>query len=287
MKRIIWLTFMANLCWVSAQAATLTKVKGNRALISIDGTPLRNGDQFYSLDANGKKRAIIRIVAVKNAQAMGQILKGTAAAGQILMPYVKPVAATKGDAEMSEVPKMKSALSHWGLFASYLINKMSAKFTINGVEKTTDMAGNGFGALAYYDYKVSDAVQLRGSGGLEQFQVSESRNSMDCDKGTSTTCNAIISYLSLYGLAKYNFINGYTKFWFGGGGGYLLAVSKSSTVLDSSQISTNYVATVSGGMDVNMSRGQYLPVVIEYSFFPSSNTVTASYIAFRIGWGWR
>lgn len=269
---------------INLQAASVAKVKGKKVLINLDGTSLQKGDSFYGVDKGGSKKAILKVTAIKKNQAIAQVIKGKAEAGQTLVAY-KGAATVAQDAALPEV--VKSPFSQKGVLVSYLINKMSAKFTINSVEKTTDMSGNGFGVLGYYDHKMNPALQLRGAAGIEQFQVAESRQTMDCDKGKSTTCNAIINYLSMYGLAKYNVANGPTKFWLGGGGGYLFAISKASTVLDSSQITGNYVINASAGLDVNMTRGQYLPIIFEYSIFPSSSTVSASYIALRVGWGWR
>jgi hypothetical protein len=170
---------------------------------------------------------------------------------------------------------------------SYLINNMSAKFTYGGSEYTTNMKGNGFGALGYYDWGFSPKLDARISAGFEQFQVAETMTVAVCDKGSSTTCNAIINYLSGYGLLKYNVVDGGTRWWVGGGGGLLYALSKTSTILDSSQISTNWVGTASTGLEFGMKGGSYLPVVLEYSFFPGTSDVTANYIAIRVGWGWR
>lgn len=283
MKIFVFSLSLYLLFLTPAFAAKIEKLKGNRALITTDGISVKKNDELVALDSQNKRKAILKILSVKKNQAVARITRGNAEVGHSLV--VAKSGASKTEKQLAEVPA--SSVSNFGVLGSYLINTMSAKFTVNGVSKTSNMSGTGFGVLGYYDYKITEASQLRGSAGLEQFQAAESRSEKDCNSGTATTCNVSITYLSLYGLYKYNFINAYTKFWFGGGGGYLIALSKSSSVLQTSEISTNMVLSVAGGIDVTMKKGQYLPVVIEYSFFPSSSSVSASYIALRVGWGWR
>ena len=266
-----------------AEAATVKKIKGVKALLSLDGTEAKIDDQFFTVSATGKKRGLIQITSVKGDQAVANVVKGIPEVGQTLLAVSAgspKKSKTAGQKKSSKASSASSNFKHMGLLGSYLMNKMAVNFTVGGTNFSTAMTGTGFGLLGYYDYDYTNAFQLRAAGGIEQFQVAESCLAL-------AACNVSINYLSGYGIAKYNFINGATKVWAGGGLGLLYAISKASTVLDTALITSTYTITLSTGADFDMGRGSYLPVVLDYSMFPSSASVTASYIALRVGWGWR
>jgi hypothetical protein len=290
MKRhVIWailFSFIPILAWPSS----IVRVKGDRALIAMDGEqPIAVGQAFYTIDSAGKKRALVKVIAIKENRAVAKILRGKSAEGHRLLEADIPdtkvsQSETTGD---SAAVVSDARLSRFGVLGGWMMNKMDAKFSVSGTEHTTNMTGNGVSVLGFYDYAMGKLADIRISAGLEQFQVSENRGTPDCSQGTTSQCNALINYLSSYALYKYTISGGSRKIWLGAGGGLLLALSKSSTVLKSSQISTNTVMTAATGIEFAMKQGQYLPVVIEYSMFPTAPSVNANYIAIRVGWGWR
>lgn len=287
MKRFV--TWAILICFIplSAWPSSVVKLKGDRILIALDGEqPIAVGQTYFTVDTGGKKRSLVKIVAVKDNRAVAQILKGKSAEGHVIVAASQNGQQKAAMAAAEDEGRISSKdLSRYGIVISYLMNNMSAVY--NSGASTTNMKGFGVGALGYHDFEMSDRSDIRISVGLEQFQVAEEKTDLSCAGGTSNTCNALITYLSSYGLYKFILSDKATKFWIGGGGGFLLALSKSSTVLNSAQITTNYVYTVSGGVDFAMKQGQYLPVILEYSMFPSANSINANYIAVRVGWGWR
>ncbi len=283
MKISVRLLVILTLLYSSAESATVKKIKGTKALISVEGSDLKINDQFFTVSSTGKKRGLLQITSIKGDQAVANVIKGIPEVGQTLLAVsMGPQKTSKatGQKKSSKASSSTSSFKHMGLLGSYLMNKMAVNFTAGGNNFSTAMVGTGFGLLGYYDYDYTNAFQLRGAGGIEQFQAAESCAAL-------AACNVSISYLSGYGIAKYNFVNGSTKVWAGGGLGLLYAISKASTVLDTALITSTYTITLSAGADFDMGGGSYLPVVIDYSMFPSSASVTASYIALRVGWGWR
>ncbi len=283
MKFTLPLLVILTLVYSSAESATVKKIKGTKALISVEGSDLKINDQFFTVSSTGKKRGLLQITSIKGDQAVANVIKGIPEIGQTLLAVsAAPQKTSKGSIQKksSKASSSSSNFKHMGLLGSYLMNKMAVNFTVAGANFSTAMTGTGFGLLGYYDYDYTNAFQLRAAGGIEQFQVAESCTSL-------AACNVNINYLSGYGIAKYNFINGATKVWAGGGLGLLYAISKASTVLDTALITSTYTITLSAGADFDMGGGSYLPVVLDYSMFPSSASVTASYIALRVGWGWR
>ena len=283
MKWIFVTLILSNFLTYRADAATIKKIKGNKALVSTDGTEMKIKDQFFSLNSDGKKRSLLEITSIKGDQAVANVIKGKPEVGQSLVPTSagsSKKAVSSASKKSVKASSSQSNFKHMGLLGSYLMNKMNVNFTISGTNFSTAMTGTGFGLLGYYDYDFNSDLQIRVAGGVEKFQVAESCSAL-------AACNANITYLSGYGIAKYNIINGATKVWAGGGAGLLYAISKDSTVLDSSLITSTYTLTLSTGVDFDMGGGSYLPVVIDYSLFPSTSSVTANYLALRVGWGWR
>ncbi|WP_373999420.1 hypothetical protein [Bdellovibrio bacteriovorus] len=282
----------------SAFAASVSAVKGQKVLITLDGESVMEGDEFFLVNPGTTKRtAIIRVKQVKGKKALGEILKGRAASGYTLQAK----AASKMSADVTpteegeeSTPRPTANVSRvlkdsYGILGGYLMNSMDADVSYKdgfGITQkaAVKMSGSGFGVGGFYDYVFSPSLVGRGYAAIEQFNVSGTASSAACSG--SSSCDAKINYLSVYGLAKwYPYIGKYRP-WIGAGMGYLLAVSKSSTALNESQISTNSVITAAFGTDIQMDRKTYIPVSLEYNMFPASSTVKASQILLKAGWAW-
>ncbi|MEK2645091.1 hypothetical protein [Bdellovibrio sp. BCCA] len=288
--------------WTSAAySASVSAVKGQKVLINLEGDATSEGDEFYLLNpANNKKTAIIRIKQVKGSKALGEIVKGRAAQGYALQ--AKAASKMSADVPASETseeeaaPVSRNDMSYlrvvkdsYGVTGSYIMNSMNADVSYKdgfGIshKTSTSMSGSGFGVGGFYDYALGQSLIGRGSAAIEQFNVSGNASEAAC--AGSTSCDAKINYLSLYGLLKWYPIQGKYRGWIGGGMGYMLAVSKSSTALNESQISTNQVFTFAVGTDIQMNRKNYIPISIEYNLFPASDTVKANMIVIKGGWAW-
>ncbi|MFZ4402974.1 MAG: hypothetical protein ACOYOK_02630 [Pseudobdellovibrionaceae bacterium] len=280
-----------------ASAAEVQAVKSEKVLIILsaeDQKQTQAQTQFYLVHPQTRKKtAIIQVLQVKENKAVAKIIKGKAEKGFITQAY-KPgrnVAQAEGENYLRADSKASAgylkSLSHsYGVLGYALSNSMSAKRTSTAATASSSMVGTGFGVGGYYDYVFNPNMVFRASAALEQFQVSGTiSNPPGCE--SSTACTVNILYGSGYGLGKYYFTshNRY-RFWGGAGAGYLIALSKTSSILNESQISTNQVYVLAAGADWQISRKNYVPISIEYSSFPASDTVTASFIAIKAGWAW-
>jgi hypothetical protein len=262
---------------VSTLAAEIMKVKGKQALVKSE-YELTVGKNYPIFDQSGAKKSEVKILGKnKNGLYLVSDLNGEPGLGWTL-------GIAKPHEKSSETIRASRSTDHFGILGSYNINKMSVKFKLSGVEKSTDMNGSGLGLLGYMSRPVLDHFQLLGMAGLEQFQTSETKSSPDCGGGTTATCDAKILYASAYGSLRYLAVNAYTKTWLSFGAGYLFAINKSSTVLDSSQISGNYVLNFSIGSDIRLEGKHVLPIILEYDIFPNTADVSANFIALRLGW---
>ncbi len=251
--------------------------------------------EFYSIDANGKKKSLLKITQVKGDKALADIVKGTAEAGQTLQAKGTPGAgggASDNSSKENSSPMNQSASGSsknftkkgetWGILGSFGMNKMDASLTVSTVKYTANMTGTGFGLLGFYDFPMSKSFVLRGSTGLEQFIGNGTVSAAVCNG--SANCSVNIMYLSFYGAAKYIFVNGKMKIWGAAGLGYLFAASKSSNILKTDGLST-YVIVPSLGIDIPLGGG-FIPIAVDYALYPDSADVKASTTNIRAGWGW-
>lgn len=290
-------------------AASVATVKGKKVLINLEGADSTPGDEFFLINPDSqKKAAIIRIRQVKNGKAIAEIVKGNAKPGYSLQAKgpsrmsaepPPPEAEESGSASVA-APTYDSGSSRdtgylrviknsWGVLGTITMSTMNANISntdVFGVTTKTpaNMKGNGFGVGGFYDYAFTPEMVGHASGMLEQFSSKGSASTTAC-KG-STDCEVNITYLSLYALGKYYFTKDKFRMWGGGGMGYLLALSKSSTALNESKISSNQILTFAFGGDYQMSRHNYIPISIEYNYFWPSADVTANQIMLKAGWAW-
>ncbi len=279
--------FIAFIFSSTAFAATIQSLKNEKMLIQLQGQSVHAGERFFVLDGTGKKKALIRIRQVKDDRAIAELIKGQVQAGYKLSP--SPSSPAPPDIK----PPSRKAYSRvssqvgnsWGVLGSLLQNDLQASFIPAGSSTKTSIAmkGTSFGVLGFYDYTLSPEIQIRALGGLEMFKVAGTGNATDCDGGSD--CNVDLTYLSTYGGAKYYFYQKNFKLWAGAYYGFLFAISKSSTVLKTADITSNQLWVLSFGMDYPLNQGAFIPLSIDYGLFPNSATVKANILYVRAGWG--
>lgn len=265
---------------------SVTKIGKTEVIFNLEGLNVENDQEFYIVDDAGKKKALVKVSQFNSKQAKAKVIRGKVADIREGMRISERSPASVGETTMSPSPtKSLRPRNSWGAMGSFMMNSMNAKFSYNGANQSAAMSGSGFGALGYYDYTLNRDLQFRGAMGIEQFSAKQQKEVAVCQKGASTECNVNISYMSFYGLGKYNITKNKNKIWVGAGMGYLMAMSKSSTVLDTSLITSNQVLTMAFGVDMGLASNQIVPIAVEYSLFPSSSTVSASFISLKVGFG--
>lgn len=293
---LIAASFVYVIYWsLDSVAGSLEKVKGSKTLIQLQGQSVKVGEQYFGINSAGKKKAVIKILQVKGDRAVGEIIRGKAEDGFALSEFPVPGqnTAETNEAAPSESPKKKKKRRHteytgnsWGILGEYLMSTMNVDFKATSASPTTTaaMKGNTFGLLGFYDYPMSPEFQLRAMGGVEQLAVSGTISEASCK--SSTTCSVSITYLSGYIGGKYNLLmNQSMRVWVAGYLGLLIALSKSSNVLEESQISTNQVYVASLGMDYSLGEDTFIPIALDYGLFPSTATVKSNILYIRAGWG--
>lgn len=288
-KYSIFFAFSLLLASTSALAAKVSAVKNNKVMIELEGESASPGAEFFVLNAQNKKVALVRVTQVKNGRAIAEIAKGTAQAGYTLQLKSAGPAADSGSSSAGGDDYYERKLnqkSHtgnsWGVVGGYLMNTMS----VSTSSMKIDMSGSGFGALGYYDYAISPTIVFRGMGGLETYNVAGT-NTAASPSNCTTNCDVKIQYISMYGYGRWNFLQGQYKSWLGGAVGYLYPMSApGGEVFKNNQMGANQIFVFSVGTDVRLSNKNYMPISLEYGMFPTTATVSAKIIYLRVGYAW-
>ncbi len=265
----------------SAFAADITKVKGNKALINLDGLEAAEGDVFFAIDSNGKKKGLIKLDKVKGDKAIGMIAKGKAQVGWTLTKRGPKAAASDDSVTPSSRKKDFSASNHDTFIGGMVGYGMdSAEVTLDS-GAVASLSGTGISAKGFFDYKLFPNIWFRGFGGIENFNGTGGNV---CGTGSST-CDVKIMYITFDFWGRYVFSDKEFRPWLGGGFTLLFPMSKSSTAIVETSITTTSTYGVGGGADWFISKDSFIPMSVEYQLFPSSNQAKASIIALRVGYG--
>jgi hypothetical protein len=282
-RRLAWLISATLMCFTSfAFAGSITKIKGNGAILVLDGEAASVGDSFFGLDANGKKKALLKIEKVKGDKALAKIVKGNATVGMSLQ-RAGSGGGSKSSASSGGGGSPSGVRAYWGGMVGYSMDSMSAQVNsavTNSNLGSVALSGSGFSARGIFDYDVWEQIWFRGGVGIDQFKVS---GDSKCGSANSSACNANIMYLAADFMGRYIFATGNYRPWLGAGLALLFPASKSTTALDSGSVGSTSVYEVAGGLDWFISKDAYIPISVEYGLLPKSDQVDAHWIALRVG----
>jgi len=271
------------------QAASVAKVKGRKVLIKAEGTDLAVGKVFYIISENGKKRGLVKIRAVKGTKAIGIISKKSKAQkGWTLRKRVRNVAKRRKRKRKDDEYDPRSAIKKIAVGAVGGLNIGNMTVSKIGEDPNfyeSSLSGSGFSFKGLIDYKLFNAVWFRGMVGMESLVLADDE-SPEC--GTLATdfdkpCVVEISYVTIDLHARYVFGISSFRPWVGGGINLLFPISSTSTALREDSIETANTFVGAAGFDYHFSPNWMMPAAVEYNFFPSSDTVSASFIAIRGG----
>ncbi len=291
---IVFILVFGSIFSLSAKAATLTKVKGDRVLIDLQGeaSQYTEGGRYLVM-IDGKKKAVVEVSKIKGQKALGKVLKGTALENGTLAPL--PGAGASSSKQASKAPSASvrssriSSRRHrrggsfttisYGVMAGYGLTAQDVTATKNGITETISMTGNSLSFKGFADLPISGGFGAIARAGFENFGV----------KGASPNLGNVetnILYLDADLMARYQFLEGAFHPFPMVGIGLHYPLSKSSGVLDVQHISATTIFFIGGGFNYSLSDSFYIHAVAEYGLFPPSNDVKTSLIALRAGVGW-
>ncbi len=299
-------------------AAIVTQIKGSKVLIDNDDAEILPDQEFYVVDKKNKKTgSLIKIISVRGEKSIAIITRGNILPGQSLLPkpFVKPEpmktentydeVAPISKAEMPQEnkdtqestdseedlsPVYRNNGKRIGVLVNMMFNTMSAKES-DGVAPTPStenvgMAGVSIGVTGTIDYPLKPWLEFRGTAGFEPFIVSNTASINGCDNTTSRFCSTNINYLTAGGYGRLNlYQKKIINLWAGLGINLRYPITKSSTAVRTSDLNLTTSYGLVGGGEYFITHKEFVPFSIEQQFFRSSDTVTASFFSFRVGYG--
>jgi hypothetical protein len=275
----------------SAEAATVTQVKGKQVLIDLSNSSVgvKEGATYFVV-VDGRRLAAVKIVKIQGTRAVGQVVKGNAKAGGQLQAAGRgsgggKSADSKRGSPRAAAPKKTSPD---GMFFGVLGGLNTTSQTIKpeqGSAFTT--SGMGYSVKAFGELPVMGAIGLIGRFGLEQLNM---KGTVSADAATNAGASAAtaITYMTGDLLLRYRFLDGSFAPFAASGLGVMIPVSKKSeNALQVNDISAITVFYLAGGFNFMLSQNSYLTASAEYGLFPPSTTVSTTMIMFRGGMGFR
>ena len=177
-KGLLFIT-MAILGFSNAEAASVSKINGDKIFIDIDAgeNDVTESARFFVM-VGGKKRAVIEVIKVKGQRALAKNLKGKPEVGGTLAPLQGSGSNSKSVNSGGSSKKKSSKHASGALFRDFTYGFM-AGYNINEQDVTTSgvtiaMPGTGFSFKGMADMPVSGNLGLIGRVGATQFSVAGS-----------------------------------------------------------------------------------------------------------------
>lgn len=281
-------------------AASILQSKNNKVLLSLDGDKVSVGQTITFKDADDKVVATAVVTQAKGGKAIVSIKKGKVDGSETVVVEGGEEGGDSAEAEDDKVSPNSYSKQARGVYrlnstkvAAVLtagMNNMTTKQSdgTNPTPNTEDVAlkGSSVGLTGTMDYPFNNWLILRGTLGYEPYNVTGSSTFLSCDNLTSRDCNAMINYLSAGGYARFNFTKSRAQVWGALGATAKFPMSKTTTALRSEDIKMTMTFGGALGLDFFISNKSFIPVSAEMQMFQSSETVTASLILLRVGYGW-
>ena len=269
---------------IAADAAKITKVTGKKVTFDLEGDNAKVGDIFVAYDSAGKRKGLIKVKVIKGSRAAGLLGKGKAEPGWTMKISDRTKGKTSSHAShrQNSTQEPPTATEYWGIIGGLARDTMTVKIDNdidNTNETTVELSGMAFSLKGLFDYNLFSQVWFRGMFGLEGLNATGSTQA-GCQ---AKACSANIFYLSADFWGRYVMTDGNIRPWIGGAFSLMFPASKKATVLEESSITNTSAISIGGGIDWFTSPTFAIPIQIEYSLLPKSETVEASAIAFRVG----
>lgn len=286
---------------VNTYAAKIIQSKNGKIMIDLEGESASPNQTISLLNAQNKKVAIGKITQVKNGKAVATILKGKSDGSEkvSLGGAGSSTGSASSNAENNSSQDNQNGSSTPTVFrtnakkASVVVTVLSNAMVTKQADGTSptplvedvDMKGNSFGITGIVDWPVMNSVDLRGTLGYEPFSATGTAVNNSCDGATSKICTAEISYISAGGFLRYDFTKSRSQIWAAAGATLKLPLGKTTTALNPDDIKMTMTYGASFGLDYFLTGTTFIPASFEYQMFLKSDTVSASIMILRAGYG--
>lgn len=274
---------------LTAQAGSVTKVQGKKIKIKLSSKEVGSvmeGDTILLTTKKGKTKAKAKVKRVSGKNVLAIVSKGKAKKGyktKIKKSKKQTEVADSGDSynegnvvSEDNAPTKKDLL--FGLLGGYGLASQSVN---QGADGTSNQSGSSLAVKAIVDYSLFDEIGVRAHIGAEMFSVTGTGTNFQT--ATAGDIGTDITYLSIDVLLRYRFMISSSIFgYLNGGVGIWSPLSKSSTSLDETSISTTSIFIFGGGIGLPIG-SMDLFFGADYYYFPPSEDVSTSIISPKLG----
>ncbi len=294
-KYLIASTFFA-LC-LPLPAAIVTQSKNGKVLIDNQRDEVEVSQEYYLLNLEKKKVAVVRISVVKKDKSIAYIIKGQSDGTESLLLKSEASVTDKiptfkeNTTNVETKPTTAYRLTQKKL--SILLNLMTSTMSAleadaqppNPQVENVQMTGTSIGITAAYDFPLRSWFEFRGTLGYEPFTVSGTSTITGCDLAKSQDCNADISYLSAGAYARFDIYKSQTSIWLALGTIAKFPIAKKSTALKTDDLKLAGAYSFAAGLEYFMNHKIFIPFSIEQQYFINTETVKANQLSIRSGLG--
>lgn len=284
----------------SAFAQSVEKVRGASVLLDLGGTQANPGDEFITIDENGKRTGIIRISQTRGQKAVAKIIKGVVLPGETLTVRGKSKARTNPEppaeddsAPPEQVESRPRGKDFIGVMLGYNNDTMSFlagnSSSPPSYTETANLTGTTTAFKGFYDHPWTPEFDLRFMGSYDGFNGSYTAKSNSINRGSTLNSNLSVSYVGLEGEILWKLYDKkLTNAWLGLGYAFEYILG-SSTNLYSLTINSSFLNAIFAGAGGNIAFGNsaYIPIYAHYKYFLASSGVTQNAIEIGAGYGWR
>lgn len=266
-------------CVPSIYAQQVTKARGKKAIVDLQGKPAETGQTFYLVSADGKKKGIVRVLRVTRDKALVRLLKGKSEVGWKLVERRSKEPKPQDAKEVEAQPAIKPdrPAMGLGLMLGYGLDSME----VDVAGKKYAHSGSGISYKVMADLPIISQLYFRAFAGIENFSAKS-----DTKLPSGNEAKIDISYMVVDFWGRWIFIpTGMFRPWAGAAVSLLFPSSKESTSVDESTISNTSLISVGGGVDLYVTPNFYIPFQVDYGLLPSSSEVSGNIIGIRLGAG--
>ena len=255
----------------TAHSAVIIKIKGNKALVDLEGVQVEKGDKFDALNLYGKPLGVLEIKKVKKGKAIAVLLKGKMGMNWILEPSAQDSNSFTAEEEYDPVENSSSDTSYssdstrasLSRFSSNGVGVMlGATFNTITVSPNKSVSGNGFHGALNVDFSIIDPLGIRLMVGHQTLIASGSNCGL-------SKCKLLIHYPGIGLLLRGIFLKHLMFQPWVGAGGFLFwpLVDKTADLgLGSNSFSSFHGSvTAAVGMDIHF-KGFYFPIQLDVNW---------------------
>ncbi len=272
-----------------AQALMIVKMKDSKVLIQLEGAKVIAGQSYEILNAQNKNIGTLKILSLKETQAIGQMIKGAPRLNEKIFFALSSIAPVPAKISASAKAPAEPVTPRLPYRASVLLglatNTLSIRVADGINSQTVDNTGNSVSFAVAVDHQFKPWLNTRALFGYDQFNAVGAATINGCANKTSKDCKTDIKYVTAASYLKYEKEYSSLRPWGIAGLNIKMPISKSSNALDESSLGLTLAYAVGIGADYVLETKNFVSFCLEKQFFIKSDSAETSTLMVRLGAG--